>query len=433
MQLFTIRQPRIEAKEYRLEDFGAVGDGLRNNSSAFYRAIEAAHKTGGRVTVPNGIFLTGPIEMKSGVDLHLSDNATIIFIHHEREYPLYDSGDCGKNKRIHKPMISMHGIHDAAITGRGTIDGNGLLWHRVEKRHVATRHWKNLKMFDYGVYSEDKWYPSEHIQRKYEKNVDTRPCMIAVTESTRILISDVRIMNSPKEELYLYDTSDVTVHGVNILSPYYNFFDDGLVIDASKRIHIHHCNFYTGGNSVVLKAQKLFREIDHVCRDVYIHDCHFDYGENAFVIGREIDGTVSGLFMENCTFVNSTHGIAIYGNSEHKGTVKNLEFYHLEFVNIRHNAFLLKMDDDGIGEDLPSVSDIVFRRCHNVSIMLPIHIEGFKNCPSAVRRLHFEKCTMGKWTAEGKNGVDTKLNLEFNVVQYCVDITNNEEVIGETI
>ena len=85
---FNVDLPQINSTEYKVTDYGAVPGGVVSNTKAFRETILAAAKQGGRVVIPGGIWLTGPIELKSGVELHLEDNAVILFDKNAEEYPL---------------------------------------------------------------------------------------------------------------------------------------------------------------------------------------------------------------------------------------------------------------------------------------------------------------------------------------------------------
>ena len=136
-QSFKIELPKISKQVYNITSYGAVSGGIVCNTKAFVDAITAAFKTGGRVIVPNGIWLTGPIELKSGVELHLEDNALIIFDKSAEEYPLIETDFEGiKRIRTVSPIYAEN-AHDIAITGKGVIDGSGHLWRPVKHFKVT--------------------------------------------------------------------------------------------------------------------------------------------------------------------------------------------------------------------------------------------------------------------------------------------------------
>ena len=110
-QEFKVKVPEIKKIEYCITDFGAVSGGTVRNTKAFFGAVEAAFQTGGRVIVPDGIWLTGPIELKTGVELHLEDNAVIMFDKNKEDYPLIETDFEGyrwwRSSKTHIPARPM--------------------------------------------------------------------------------------------------------------------------------------------------------------------------------------------------------------------------------------------------------------------------------------------------------------------------------------
>src|SRR5688500_3936253 len=142
--------------------FGAVGDGKRKNTHAFATAVDAASAAGGgRVRVPRGTFLSGPIVLKSNIDLHLDDGATILFSRDFDDYPLVETDWEGlPDVRCVSP-ISGEGLRNVSITGKGTIDGQGEAWRPVKKWKMTPQQWDTL-IASGGVLNDDgsMWYPT---------------------------------------------------------------------------------------------------------------------------------------------------------------------------------------------------------------------------------------------------------------------------------
>ena len=127
-QKFEVTVPSFPDRDFLLTDFGAAGDGKTVNTKAIRDAMEAASKEGGRVVVPNGIWLTGPIQLLSNVNLYLEDNALICFTKSKEEYPLVVTDYEGISRIRTISQINAEGAENIAITGKGTINGNGHLW-----------------------------------------------------------------------------------------------------------------------------------------------------------------------------------------------------------------------------------------------------------------------------------------------------------------
>lgn len=158
-----IALPAIPDRSVSLADFGGVGDGATLNTDAFARAISELERLGGgRLQVPAGIWLTGPIGLKSHIELHVDRGALIVFSTDQDLYPIIDTNFEGLDVRRCLSPIHAEGAHDIAITGGGIIDGSGDAWREVKKRKVSSDQWKGIVARG-GLLSEDGsvWYPDE--------------------------------------------------------------------------------------------------------------------------------------------------------------------------------------------------------------------------------------------------------------------------------
>ena len=165
-QEFEVSLPRIPDNKYDIRDYGAVSGGRQSNTEAFRKAFAAAAKTGGQVLVPDGIWSTGPIELLSNTELHLSDNAVILFSKSKEEYPLVITDFEGIRRiRATSPIHAEH-AENIAITGRGTINGCGHLWRPVKEWKMTERQWKKLlEQSPYVIESKEGgvWVPAKSI------------------------------------------------------------------------------------------------------------------------------------------------------------------------------------------------------------------------------------------------------------------------------
>src|SRR6476620_9774017 len=162
-QPVVVKQPAFKKDSFYITKYGAKNDGIFMNTAAINTAInEYSKKGGGVVVVPAGLWLTGPIELKSNVNLHLKKSALLQFTDDFNQYKLVASNWEGLAQMRNQSPVSATNAVNIAITGFGIIDGNGDAWRMVKKDKLTETQWKKL-VASGGVLSEDKktWYPSE--------------------------------------------------------------------------------------------------------------------------------------------------------------------------------------------------------------------------------------------------------------------------------
>ena len=138
--------PVIPQNSVSLTEFGGTGDGVTMNTTAFAKAISAlTKKGGGRLVVPAGIFLTGPISLKDNIDLHLERNAMILFSPDKKDFLDIDDKTGEKKSDKARPGISASKRKNISITGEGIIDGNGEWWRGVKRSKVSSTEWSAYK------------------------------------------------------------------------------------------------------------------------------------------------------------------------------------------------------------------------------------------------------------------------------------------------
>ena len=141
----AIERPVFPDYQVNICDFGAKSNGVTLNTEAINNAIKAVHdKGGGKVVIPEGLWLTGPIVLQSNVNLHAEKNALIVFSSDTSLYPIITTSFEGLDvKRCQSPISAMN-AENIAITGYGVFDGAGDRWRPVKKDKMTDRQWKNL-------------------------------------------------------------------------------------------------------------------------------------------------------------------------------------------------------------------------------------------------------------------------------------------------
>ena len=144
-QMPEVKAPQFPDRTVCLKDFGAKGDGIALNTEAFAKAIDAlSSQGGGKLVVPAGVWHTGPIVLKSNINLHLEMGAVILFAADESLYPLVKTSFEGLDTRRCQSPLSANGCENIAITGQGVIDGNGQYWRPVKKSKMTDGQWKEV-------------------------------------------------------------------------------------------------------------------------------------------------------------------------------------------------------------------------------------------------------------------------------------------------
>ena len=214
-QMAKVEQPVFPDYTRSITEFGAIADGITLNTEAFAKAIDAvAQQGGGTVTVPAGLWLTGPIVLKSNINLHLEENALVLFTADHTQYPI---------------------IKTSFITGKGVMDGNGDTWRPVKKGKMTSSQWKKL-VASGGVLNEkgDVWYPSEGsikganackefnvpegIETEEEWNSIRdwlRPVLLSFIKCKKVLLEGVTFKNSPSWCLHPLSCEDLTIYNIS--------------------------------------------------------------------------------------------------------------------------------------------------------------------------------------------------------------------------
>ena len=235
-QMAKVEQPVFPDYTRSITEFGAIADGITLNTEAFAKAIDAvAQQGGGTVTVPAGLWLTGPIVLKSNINLHLEENALVLFTADHTQYPIIKTSFEGLETRRCQSPISANGAENIAITGKGVMDGNGDTWRPVKKGKMTSSQWKKL-VASGGVLNEkgDVWYPSEGsikganackefnvpegIETEEEWNSIRdwlRPVLLSFIKCKKVLLEGVTFKNSPSWCLHPLSCEDLTIYNIS--------------------------------------------------------------------------------------------------------------------------------------------------------------------------------------------------------------------------
>lgn len=329
---------KIAGGEVVVTATGAKGDGKTKCTEAIQKAIDTqSEKGGGRVVVPQGVWLTGPIVMKSGIDLHLEAGAVLLFSADIDDYPKIETVYEGTKMEKRQSPITGEGLSNIAITGRGVIDGNGQAWRPLKKQKVTESQWK--RMTKGGEFPrEDMWYPSE--ERVYR-----RPVMVHLESCKNVLLQGVTFQNSPAWNIHPMLCENVVIDGITARNPAYAQNGDALDLESCKNVYVLNSVFDAGDDCICLKSgrDEEGRKRGVPTENVVVSGCTVFSGHGGFVVGSEMSGGVRNVYVENCQFVGTDAGLRFKSCRGRGGVVENIYIKGVSMAGILGDAVTFDM------------------------------------------------------------------------------------------
>lgn len=427
--------PAFPEREVAITEFGGIGNGMYLNTNAFSRAIDhLSKKGGGRLVIPSGVWLTGPVVLKSNINLHLEDRAIILFSPDKDLYPIVETSFEGLDTYRCQSPISGRNLENIAITGNGAIDGNGHYWRPLKKEKASEGVWKEAVARGGAFKRDDYWMPSEQyvhgdtvsdmnvprhlktIEEFYTLRDFLRPVMVSLIECKNVYLEGVIFQNSPAWNLHPLMCENVIIDGIQVRNPSYAQNGDGLDLESCKNTLVVNSTFDVGDDGICIKSGK--DEDGHKrnrpCENLIVDNCTVFKGHGGFVVGSEMSGGVRNVSVSNCQFLGTDVGLRFKSRRGRGGVVENIHISNISMFDIATEPVLFNLyyggksaleslgDDDVIeqSEDLqpmdettPTFRDIFIRNVscnharramyfyglpeHNIE---NIHIENFVVC-----------------------------------------------------
>ena len=355
-----VQEPVIPANTVNLIDFGAVSGGQVLNTQAFADAIEAVTRTGGgKVIIPAGIWLTGPIILKSHLELYTEPGALIIFSADKDLYPVIETSFEGLDTwRCLSPIYGKN-LENVAITGHGVWDGSGDAWRFVKRGKLTESQWKEL-VASGGVVNEkqNEWYPSEQFKMAHETanmNVPSgltakeefeairdflRPVMVSIQNSKRVLLDGPTFQNSPAWCIHPLMVEDLTVRNITVRNPWYSQNGDGIDIESCKNVVVYNSSFDVGDDAICIKSGKDEdgRRRGVPCENLVIRNNIVYHGHGGVTVGSEMSGGVRNMHVSACTFMGTDVGLRFKSTRGRGGIVENIYISDIRMTNIPTQA-----------------------------------------------------------------------------------------------
>ena len=393
--LSRIKEPTFPNRDFKISDYGAVSDGQTDSTEAIRQAIAACHAAGGgRVVVPPGVFLTGAIHLKSHVNLHLVEGATLKFSPDPAKYlPAVFTRFEGTECMNYSPLIYAFEQENIAVTGKGVLDGSASFenWWAWTKRGRDGEKGANsirrlLDFNDRGVPVAERVFGAGHY---------LRPNFIQPYRSRNILIEGVTINNSPMWEVHPVLCANVTVRGLKIVSHGPN--NDGCDPESCQDVLIENCLFDTGDDCIAINSGKNNdgRRVGVPSKNIVIRNCTMKDGHGGVVVGSGISGGVSGVYIENCKMDSPKldRALRFKSNALRGGVIENVFMRNVEIGRVAHSILTVDFlyETGAQGPHRPVLRNVNLENVQSASSPRVLWIAGFPGV--VIEGIRFANCT----------------------------------------
>lgn len=423
----VITEPVFKKDTINIMKYGAKPDGTSLNTKAINDAISACSTNGGGVVlVPNGFWLTGPIKLKSNVNLHLEKNALLLFSKNFDDYKIIEGNYEGVPSAKNESPIMGTNLQNIAITGKGTIDGNGDAWRMVGKNKLNESEWKD-KVASGGIVSDDQkvWFPSEKTKKAYMEKPSTllgpgvkledfepikdflRPNLIVLTSCKNVLLEGVVFQNSPAWNVHPLMCENLTLRDLFIKNPDYAQNGDGADIESCKNVLMENCVFDVGDDAICIKSGKDVegRKRGMPTENMIIRNNTVYNGHGGFVVGSEMSGGARNIFVYDCTFRGTDKGLRFKTTRGRGGVVENIYIKNINMVDIVSEAIYFDMYYwvkppkknevvvvPAVTEETPVFKDIYIENVVCNGAKKGVYVRGLPEMP--VQNIHMESLVL---------------------------------------
>lgn len=359
-----VYKPIFPKNEISILDYGGNPDGISLNTQAFARAMNAlAEKGGGTLRVPSGVWYTGPIVFQSNINLHLDKGALILFSTDKSLYPLVNTVFEGLDTKRCQSPISGKNLENVAITGYGSINGQGEAWRPLKREKVTDSQWKAITSQGGVLKNKNYWFPSVGAMKgdsMSDMNVPTgnltddqweeirdflRPVMISFIECKNVFLQGVLFENSPAWNIHPLMCENVILDNIFVRNPGYAQNGDGVDLESCVNSLIVNSTFDVGDDAICIKSGKDEdgRRRNRPCVNTIIDNCKVFQGHGGFVVGSEMSGGVKDIMVSHCEFLGTDVGLRFKSRRGRGGAVENIYIRDINMFNILTDSFLFDL------------------------------------------------------------------------------------------
>ena len=414
-----VNVPQFPSRTFNVLDYGADPTSATLSTNAIQQAIDACTaQGGGTVVIPEGIYTTGPITLRSNVRLYTDYNCFVLFSHDLNLYEIYDDWFEGiPTKRCTSPLNARN-AENIAITGHGTFNGNGDWWRPVKKNKMADLQWrKHLKEKGGIVTEKNIWYPDSGsvIAQTYcvDQNVPVitdetmwprvksflRPVLLHFVDCKNILLEGVTFENSPAWNVHPMGCENLIVNNVSIRNPWYSQNGDGIDVESCKNVVIANSSFDVGDDAICMKSgkDKPGRDRGIPTENVIVDNCVVYHGHGGFVCGSEMSGGIKNVEVRRNLYIGTDVGLRFKSTRGRGGVVENIFIRDVNMINIPNEGLLFDLFYGGKGageeteeeiaarmnaeappvsEETPAFRNIVIENVRGANIQRAIYFNG---------------------------------------------------------
>ena len=289
----------LYGRNFNVMDFGARGNGISDDAIAIQKAVDACTNAGGGDVVfsANHTFLSGPVQLKSNVNIVLETNSVWKA---NPDESIYHLSAFGKNEGEGMMWIWAKDVENLSFSGHGTIHGNGIRFMGAE-------------LFD-------------SYELKPVTTFDPRPHVLTLMGVRNLNIRDITIREGAYWTVHLIGCDGAVIDGINLLNNLKIRNGDGIDIDHSKNVRIANCHIISGDDAICLKNRREFEEYGS-CHDIVVTNCVMESRSCTVKIGSENMDSIYNVVIDNCVIKGSNRGLGIQNRDE--GTVSNVVFSNI--------------------------------------------------------------------------------------------------------
>ena len=416
--LEIIKEPQFPDRNFKITDYKGKAGGSFDNTKIINRLIDRCSKSGGgKIVIPEGIFFTGPITLKSNVNLHLEEGAVLKFSNNPADYtPFVETRWEGMDVINYRPLIYANGVTNIAVTGKGKLDGqasNETWWWMKGRLNFG---WDESmpSQYDTGRPKLMDWVDKNTpIKERVLTEKDLlRPQFISPIHSSNILIEGVTIVDAPFWVIHPIFSNNIIVRNVSIISHGPN--NDGCNPESCQNVLIEGSTFDTGDDCIAIKSGRNNdgRNTAIPSENIIVRNCYMKDGHGGVVMGSEISAGVRNVFVEDCKMDSPDlkRVIRIKSNTVRGGFVDGLYIRNITVGECSGPIFIIELDyepEDGVGDFPPIIRNVVMDNVTSNKSEYGVHIKGLEDSIQISNidfiNCHFDNVTYPVSIAGAKN------------------------------